>query len=141
MLADRLERQPEAAQRPTLTGRPIAEEMEDILRERAQLYRQAAHHEVNAMQAPEQVVEHILQSLSSPAPANCLRIPLLQRSSIVYTSSRGSPLSVWKPDIRGKTMPTRPPYPREARIVAVEKAAGNTVTGMNYGLTIHVRIP
>ncbi|ORM67948.1 shikimate kinase AroL [Pantoea rwandensis] len=64
VLADRLERQPEAAQRPTLTGRPIAEEMSDILRERAHLYRQSAHHEVNAMQAPEQVVDQILQSLS-----------------------------------------------------------------------------
>ncbi len=64
VLADRLERQPEAAQRPTLTGRPIAEEMSDILRERAHLYRQTAHHEANAMQAPEQVVDQILQSLS-----------------------------------------------------------------------------
>lgn len=64
VLADRLTRQPEAAQRPTLTGRPIAEEMGDILRERAHLYRQAAHHEVNAMQPPERVVEQILHALS-----------------------------------------------------------------------------
>ena len=64
VLAERLERQPEAGQRPTLTGRPIAEEMSDILRERAHLYRQTAHHEVNAMQAPDQVVDQILQSLS-----------------------------------------------------------------------------
>ncbi|PLR24152.1 MULTISPECIES: shikimate kinase AroL [Pantoea] len=64
VLADRLEHQPEAAQRPTLTGRPIAEEMGDILRERAHLYRQTAHHEVNAMQSPDRVVEQILQSLS-----------------------------------------------------------------------------
>ncbi|ERK07840.1 MAG: shikimate kinase AroL [Pantoea sp.] len=64
VLADRLVRQPEAAQRPTLTGRPIAEEMGDILRQRAHLYHQAAHHEVNAMQSPDLVVEAILQSLS-----------------------------------------------------------------------------
>ena len=64
ILAQRLESQPEAAQRPTLTGRPIAEEMGDILRERAHLYRDAAHHEVNAMQPPERVIEEILQSLS-----------------------------------------------------------------------------
>jgi shikimate kinase len=38
--------------------------MGDILRERAHLYRQSAHHEVNAMQTPEQVVDQILQSLS-----------------------------------------------------------------------------
>jgi len=64
ILAQRLESQPEAAQRPTLTGRPIAEEMDDILRERAHLYRDAAHHEVNAMQPPERVIDDILQSLS-----------------------------------------------------------------------------
>ena len=69
VLADRLERQPEADQRPTLTGRPIAEEMGDILRQRAHLYHQSAHHEVNAMQSPELVVEEILRSLS-PARAS-----------------------------------------------------------------------
>jgi len=64
ILARRLESQPENAQRPTLTGRPIAEEMGEVLRARAHLYRSAAHHEVNAMLAPERVVEQILQSLS-----------------------------------------------------------------------------
>ncbi len=64
VLARRLESQPEAAQRPTLTGRPIAEEMTEVLRARAHLYRMAAHHEVDAMQPPERVVEQILQSLS-----------------------------------------------------------------------------
>lgn len=64
ILAQRLENQPEAAQRPTLTGRPIAEEMSDVLLERAHLYRSAAHHEVSAMQPPEYVVEAILHSLS-----------------------------------------------------------------------------
>lgn len=63
VLAERLQQQPEAAQRPTLTGRPIAEEMGDILRERAPLYRQAAHHEVSAMQPPAQVVEQIMHWL------------------------------------------------------------------------------
>lgn len=64
VLAERLENQPEASQRPTLTGRPIAEEMSDVLRERAHLYRDAAHHEVNAMQLPERVVDEILLALS-----------------------------------------------------------------------------
>ncbi|MBN9931462.1 shikimate kinase II, partial [Pantoea agglomerans] len=32
VLAERLESEPEAAQRPTLTGRPIADEMSDVLR-------------------------------------------------------------------------------------------------------------
>ncbi|SUB18160.1 Shikimate kinase 2 [Pantoea agglomerans] len=64
VLAERLESEPEAAQRPTLTGRPIADEMSDVLRERAHLYQAAAHHQVNAMQSPECVVEEILLSLS-----------------------------------------------------------------------------
>lgn len=64
VLAERLQSEPEAAQRPTLTGRPIADEMSDVLRERAHLYQAAAHHQVNAMQSPERVVEEILLSLS-----------------------------------------------------------------------------
>lgn len=64
VLAERLESEPEAAQRPTLTGRPIADEMSDVLRERVHLYQAAAHHQVNAMQSPECVVEEILLSLS-----------------------------------------------------------------------------
>ncbi|MDU7869015.1 MAG: shikimate kinase AroL, partial [Pantoea sp.] len=64
VLAERLESQPETAQRPTLTGRPIADEMEEVLRERAHLYRAAAHHQVNAMQSPDGVVDEILHSLS-----------------------------------------------------------------------------
>lgn len=64
VLAARLVMQPEAEQRPTLTGRPVVEEMHDVLRERAHLYRQAAHHEVDAMQPPERVVEQLLRLLS-----------------------------------------------------------------------------
>ncbi|WP_017347937.1 shikimate kinase AroL [Pantoea sp. A4] len=64
VLAERLEKQPDADQRPTLTGRPIAEEMSEVLRARAHLYRQVAHHEVNAMQAPDAVVEQILHCLA-----------------------------------------------------------------------------
>lgn len=34
-------------------------------------------------------------------------------------------------------MPTRPPYPREAYIVTIEKGTpGQTVRGISYGLTI-----
>ncbi len=34
-------------------------------------------------------------------------------------------------------MPNRPPYPREARVVAVEKGPqGQTVTGINFARTI-----
>lgn len=63
-LANRLQQQPETAQRPTLTGQPIAEEMDEILRLRAPLYQQAAHYQVDAMQPPEQVAEQIIRSLA-----------------------------------------------------------------------------
>ncbi len=63
-LANRLQQQPKAAQRPTLTGQPIAEEMSEILRERAPLYQQCAHYQVDATQAPEQVALHIVHLLA-----------------------------------------------------------------------------
>ena len=59
VLAGRLEISPEDAQRPTLTGRPIAEEMADILAERDDIYRQTAHHVVDASQPPEVVARQI----------------------------------------------------------------------------------
>ncbi|TNL00487.1 shikimate kinase AroL [Kosakonia cowanii] len=64
VMAERLESQPETAQRPSLTGRPVADEMEEVLRERARLYRTAAHHQVNAMQSPDCVVDEILLFLT-----------------------------------------------------------------------------
>ncbi|ROR06822.1 shikimate kinase AroL [Erwinia sp. JUb26] len=64
VLASRLEAYPDNAQRPTLTGRPIAEEMAEVLAARDLLYRQAAHHIVDAMQSPEDVVQQIVSVLS-----------------------------------------------------------------------------
>lgn len=64
VLADRLQAYPQAEQRPTLTGRPITEEMVDILAARDGLYRQTAHHIINAMQSPDAVVSQILSVLS-----------------------------------------------------------------------------
>ncbi|MCU5772075.1 shikimate kinase AroL [Erwiniaceae bacterium BAC15a-03b] len=64
VLASRLEAYPEEDQRPTLTGRPIADEMVEVLAQRDRLYQQAAHHVINAMQTPEQVVQTLLQTLS-----------------------------------------------------------------------------
>jgi shikimate kinase len=64
ILAARLEAYPEQAQRPTLTGRPIADEMVDVLAARDALYQQAAHYVINAMQTPEGVVEDIITVLS-----------------------------------------------------------------------------
>ncbi|WP_075180428.1 shikimate kinase AroL [Pantoea sp. 1.19] len=64
VLAARLTAWPEEGQRPTLTGRPIAEEMRQIVREREALYRQTAHLVVDAMQPPEQVVAQVRERLS-----------------------------------------------------------------------------
>ncbi|WP_426816839.1 shikimate kinase AroL [Winslowiella sp. 2C04] len=64
VLAARLEAYPEQEQRPTLTGRPIADEMVEVLSQRDRLYHQAAHHVINAMHTPEQVVLQLLQTLS-----------------------------------------------------------------------------
>lgn len=63
VLAERLEAFPEEAQRPTLTGRPISQEVSEVLAQRDALYREAAHHIVNAAQSPEQVVADIQAAL------------------------------------------------------------------------------
>lgn len=62
-LVARLEASPEEGQRPTLTGKPVSEEVSEILAERDALYREAAHHVVNASQAPEEVVNQIVTAL------------------------------------------------------------------------------
>jgi shikimate kinase len=64
VLAARLSAYPQSAQRPTLTGRPITEEMSEVLKQREVLYRDAAHHVIDAMQAPERVAAQILAALA-----------------------------------------------------------------------------
>ncbi|WP_428945379.1 shikimate kinase AroL [Pantoea sp. FN060301] len=63
VLASRLAAYPEQAQRPTLTGRPIADEMVEVLASRDGLYRETAHYVVNAMQPPARVVNEIMALL------------------------------------------------------------------------------
>ncbi|WP_291968826.1 shikimate kinase AroL [Candidatus Symbiopectobacterium sp.] len=63
LLGDRLEASPEAHQRPTLTGRPIVDEMTDVLAARETLYRDVAHHVVAASATPDVIVTEILQML------------------------------------------------------------------------------
>jgi shikimate kinase len=65
VLAERLAEDPEDAQRPSLTGKPIVEEMRDVLASREPLYQEVAHHVLDATQSPEEVVEHILQILAN----------------------------------------------------------------------------
>lgn len=63
VLAARLDAFPEATQRPTLTGKPISEEIGDVLAERDVLYRDAAHHIVDAAAPVEKVIAEIQAAL------------------------------------------------------------------------------
>ena len=64
-LIDRLEADPKAEQRPTLTGKPVREEVGEVLAQREALYRDAAHHIVDATASPDRVVEQIMSMLCS----------------------------------------------------------------------------
>nr|WP_318382456.1 shikimate kinase AroL [uncultured Enterobacter sp.] len=64
VLSERLEAFPKAAQRPTLTGKPISEEVSEVLAERDALYREAAHYMVDAAASVEQVIAEIQAALS-----------------------------------------------------------------------------
>ncbi|MCX8957698.1 shikimate kinase AroL [Erwinia psidii] len=64
VLAARLEAYPEQDQRPTLTGRPVADEMVEVLAARDALYQQVSHYVINAMQHPVNVVNDIITLLS-----------------------------------------------------------------------------
>lgn len=58
-LAARLEAFPDEGLRPTLTGKPISEEVREVLEQRDALYREAAHHIVDATRPAEDVVSAI----------------------------------------------------------------------------------
>jgi len=60
VLARRLEVSPAEDQRPTLTGKPIDEEVREVLAQREALYREAAHFAVDAARDPDAVVAQIL---------------------------------------------------------------------------------
>lgn len=60
VLGARLAADPKAAQRPSLTGRSVVEEVAQVIAEREALYRGAAHHVINAAEAFETVIEAIL---------------------------------------------------------------------------------
>ena len=68
-LIDRLEAYPKAAQRPTLTGKPVREEVGEVLAQREALYRDAAHHIVDATASPDRVVEQIMTMLCGATAA------------------------------------------------------------------------
>ena len=63
VLVERLEAYPKESQRPTLTGKPVREEVGEILAGREALYREAAHHVVNAAQDLDLVIAEIQTAL------------------------------------------------------------------------------
>ncbi|KAA8996172.1 shikimate kinase AroL [Affinibrenneria salicis] len=65
VLAQRLMVSPQADQRPTLTGRPIAEEMVDVLAAREALYRSVAHHILDATRSPAQVAREVVRAMEA----------------------------------------------------------------------------
>lgn len=64
ILAHRLEDSPQADQRPTLTGKPISEEISQILKEREALYQAAAHFILDGTHQPAAIIEDILDALA-----------------------------------------------------------------------------
>lgn len=62
-LSRRLQAYPEEDQRPSLTGKPMIEEIAEVLAAREKLYQEVAHHVLDASQPPDDVVCAILQQL------------------------------------------------------------------------------
>lgn len=60
-LINRLQQEPETEQRPTLTGRNLMEEMQDVLQTRLPLYQQASHHHIDATGDPQHIASQIVQ--------------------------------------------------------------------------------
>ncbi|WP_445494707.1 shikimate kinase AroL [Photorhabdus sp. SF281] len=56
ILAERLMQQPESTQRPSLTGKSIVEEMEEVLTARENLYCECADHIIDAQLSPERII-------------------------------------------------------------------------------------
>lgn len=65
VMAARLEADPNAAQRPTLTGRSIIEEVTEVLASREPLYRETAHHVLDASAPVGAVLHQALVLLNS----------------------------------------------------------------------------
>lgn len=64
-LAARLMKDPNVAQRPSLTGLSIVDEMEKVLADRLPLYHDAAHHVINVDQDESQILAQILTVLQN----------------------------------------------------------------------------
>lgn len=64
-LAARLMKDPNVAQRPSLTGLSISDEMEKVLAERLPLYHDAAHHIVDVDQDENIILNQMIEKLQS----------------------------------------------------------------------------
>lgn len=64
ILVNRLAASPEEELRPTLTGKPLGEEVQEVLEQRDALYREAAHYIVDATHSPSQVISEIQHALA-----------------------------------------------------------------------------
>ncbi|MCX8643022.1 shikimate kinase II [Gilliamella sp. wkB292] len=64
-LAARLMKDPNIAQRPSLTGLSIVDEMEKVVAERLPLYHDAAHYVVNVDQDEHQILSQMLEMLNN----------------------------------------------------------------------------
>ncbi|XNM73517.1 shikimate kinase [Escherichia coli] len=63
VLVNRLQAAPEEDLRPTLTGKPLSEEVQEALEERDALYREVAHIIIDANE-PSQVISEIRSALA-----------------------------------------------------------------------------
>lgn len=64
VLVNRLQAVPEEDLRPTLTGKPLSEEVQEVLEERDALYREVAHIIIDATNEPGQVISEIRSALA-----------------------------------------------------------------------------
>lgn len=65
-LVRRLAKNPEAAQRPSLTGGALVAEVQQVLASREPLYAACAHHIVNGCESPKMICDQISATLGIP---------------------------------------------------------------------------
>ena len=79
VLVNRLQAAPEEDLRPTLTGKPLSEEVQEVLEERDALYREVAHIIIDATNEPSQVISEIRSAL-----AQTIGVLILERLYLTF---------------------------------------------------------
>ncbi|MEY0973090.1 shikimate kinase AroL [Providencia huaxiensis] len=59
VLAERLAAEPQADQRPSLTGKSLVEEIEEVMQQREPIYRATAHHIIDAAQPVDDIITQL----------------------------------------------------------------------------------